>query len=338
LEYSLKSSYSAKYKELEHKVFQLFSSHLRGKKILIAVSGGLDSVLLLHVLASLQKRIDFHIIVAHVFHGAEKNGYRERAHSFVQNLAADLPYVSNVTVSNVTINRSKTSEDSSDELGFMFPKDDEQSLRQFRQSVLKKLKELTEADLIALGHHRDDLLETRLIRLVRGVGREGMTAMASKSNLVIRPFLSVWREDLFNIAKENGISFLEDPSNLNTRYLRNWIRTKWLEDLEIYRPGAKKSLGRSLEILSKESKSDIKRFREHFDESGVHRTAILALTNVEQRQVLASYLKQINVKNYSASHIDEVLKRLRSNKKNFEFRVASRVWNVSATRVRVGDS
>jgi len=325
--------YSLSYQKLEQQVFQLFSSELRNKKLLVAVSGGLDSVLLFHLLKTLRRKTNFQMIVAHVYHGPERGSYRREAFDFVRQLAGeDVAFVSNVK------DPGGSSSEQWDIFGEAFPKNDEESLRVYRSTVLRKLSQLTEADLIVLGHHRDDLLETRLIRLIRGVGPEGLKSMSMKTLKIFRPLLMVWREDLKRLADAQKLRYLEDPSNINLKYLRNWIRHKWLSDLESYRPGATRSLARSLELLSRESRVYLRQLKTFIQPDGVDRSAILALTNVEQRQIIASYLKSRNVKNYSASHVDEVLKRLKSSKNIFEFKVAGRVWNVTATRVRVEDS
>ncbi len=320
---------SLTFKELQQKVFQLLGPHLRGRRILVAVSGGLDSIVLLEVLKSLLQRLNFQIVVAHVFHGAkESRDFRVRAFNFVKE-CSEFTFVANVKDPQLDLE--------TDDLGHSFPGSDEQSLREFRQKVLKDLARITESDWIAIGHHRDDLLETRLIRLIRGTGREGLKSMSVRGRKVIRPLLPFWRESLRQVAMTEKITFVNDPSNVDPKYLRNWIREQWLPPLEHYRPGAKQSLARSLDQLVRQSRQDLARLESLLTNDGVDRSALLILSHVEQRQVLATYLKRHNVKNYSASHVDEVLKRLKSNKKSFDFRVAGRVWQIGPSRVCIQD-
>lgn len=320
---------SLTYRELENKVFQLLHSHLKNKHVLIAVSGGLDSVVLTNLLLKLQPKLNLRLTLAHVFHGPDRNTYRSRAYNLVKDLSRknNLSFVSNVLDHASTFQK--------DDLGFEFPLSDEQSLREFRGDVIRNLATLTGAELIATGHHRDDLLETRLIRLIRGVGREGLRAMTLKSPKIVRPLLPFWRTDLQAIAKQMSWDFLEDPSNQDVKYFRNWIRQIWLPSLEKYRPGGTRRMAQSLDNLVRHSKLELDRLRSLIFTDGVDRLGVAGLPNVDQRQVLASYLKLKNVKNYSVSHVDEVLKRLNSNRTEFEFRVAGQVWKVSRSRVRV---
>lgn len=324
------------YSKLEVKTLQFLSAY-RGKRLLVAVSGGRDSVLLFHLLKKLSKKLELEITVAHVFHGGDSQ-YRKLAFEFVRELAgsAGLEFVANVGSVAGSKLPPPLGAPPRDAFGNEFPRDDEQSLREFRSNALLAMARSMETDKIVLGHHRDDLLETRLIRLIRGTGAEGIRAMSMKSARVLRPLLPFWREEI--VAASKGLKFLEDPSNLDSRYLRNWLRTNWLVQLEGYRPGAQKTLARSLENLSISAKKELQHLKAFIDESGVDRSAILALSNVEQRQIVASYLRGRNVKNYSASHVDEVLKRLKTSQKCFDFKVAGRVWSVTSGRVRLLDA
>ncbi len=304
-----------------------FLTPLKGKRLLVAVSGGRDSVLLFHLLKNLAPKLELKLSVGHVYHGHSE--FRREAFEFVRELAGE-SFVSNVESAPGGL-VSSSAPPAQDAFGNEFPREDEQSLRVFRRSALLAMCRLTKSDFIVLGHHRDDLMETRLIRLIRGTGPEGIKSMSRKSRLVLRPLLPFWRDQIE--AASLDLNYVEDPSNLSSRHLRNWIRNEWLVQLEAYRPGGKKSLGRSLENLTISSRKNLDELKLLLDSTGVDRFGILALSNVEQRQILASYLRERNVKNYSASHVDEVLKRLKTSQKSFQFKVAGRVWNVSSTRV-----
>jgi tRNA(Ile)-lysidine synthase len=311
--------------KLEIKTLQ-FLTPFRGKRLLLAVSGGRDSVLLFHLLRKLAPKLKLDLVVGHVYHGHSE--YRGEAFEFVRKLAGDFRFVSNVSNPNAQAAR--------DDLQQIFPTSDEQSLREFRRDTLLAMARSTESHRVVLGHHRDDLFETRMIRLIRGTGLEGIKSMSMKSAKVLRPLLPFWREEI--IQASASLKFLEDPTNVDSRYLRNWLRNNWLVQLEAYRPGAQKSLARSLENLSLSARHELSQLKIFIDSKGVDRSAILALSNVEQRQILASYLRERNVKNYSASQVDEVLKRLKTSQKSFDFKVAGRVWSVTSDRVRLHEA
>ncbi len=304
----------------------------KSKIFLLAVSGGLDSAVLMKLFIQMQNKFGFKVVVAHIFHGPSQDKammkYRKTAYKVVRDTcnSSGIAFVSNsVELSSPT----------TDDLGQIWPNSSEESLRSFRIEGLRKLKALTGADYVVFAHHRDDLLETRLMRLIRGVGQGGLKAMRRKSKVTLRPFLNFWREDLESIARVNKIKYAKDPSNLDQGYFRNWIRVQWLPQLERFQPGAKKSLVRSLENLSVQPSATAGNVKILISDKGVDRAGLLALEYVEQRQILATYFRQTLVASYSSSHIDEVLKRLRTPQKNFEFKVAGRVWIVTENHLSI---
>jgi len=155
---------------------------------------------------------------------------------------------------------------------------------------------------------------------------------------IFRPILSWSREEIENYAEKYEVDFVKDPSNKDQKYLRNWIRNKWLKDLEEYRPGAKSSLTRSLENISQfldAQKNSLNGcdISDTIDKNGILRHKLISLNKLDQRRVFASYLNKMNVKNYSHSQIDEILKRLDSSKKELTFHVMGCDWSVDTEHI-----
>jgi tRNA(Ile)-lysidine synthase len=199
------------------------------------------------------------------------------------------------------------------------------------------------ADAIVTAHHSNDLLETRLIRLVRGIGPQGIRAISELSGKWFRPWLKVSKEQIVDYANTESVEFLSDPSNGEDRYLRNFMRNTWLPLLEKKRPGSTKSLSRSLEILSEMSAAkDVSEGDSQYNilvsESGIDRMAFTALSREDQRKVLARFFKLNNLLNYTEGHISEVIKRLDSDKKQFQFRTARCNWVVNASHICLGSA
>ena len=126
----------------------------------------------------------------------------------------------------------------------------EAALRDFRHSRLDSLRREKRAQWTALAHHSEDLLETRLIRLIRGCGETGLAAMKPLDPPLLRPFLSVMREEIKDYALSYKLSWAEDPGNQDKRFLRNWLRNQWLPDLEKKRPGGVRRLAASLSHIA----------------------------------------------------------------------------------------
>lgn len=174
----------------------------------VAVSGGVDSMALLDILA---RRPDLKLTVAHFDHGMRKDSHKDRR--LVQKTAAtyNLPFV---------YDEGKLGEDAS-----------EDTARKARYEFLHRVKQATGAHGIITAHHQDDLLETAIINLIRGTHRRGITAMQSVDG-IIRPALHLPKSELLAHARRRGLKWHEDPTNFNTRYLRNFVRYRILPSFD----------------------------------------------------------------------------------------------------------
>jgi tRNA(Ile)-lysidine synthase len=212
--------------------------------IIVAVSGGADSVCLLHLLAHHQSKPKLH--VAHLNHqirGKEADGDAQ----FVQDLARslDLP----VTVE--TVNVPKLAEEKKLSL--------EDAARQTRYDFLINLAVKIKANKIATAHTADDQAETVLMRLMRGSGTTGLLGIPAQSQapspqplMIIRPLLNVWRKEVEEYCQQNHLDFRTDSTNKDTAILRNKIRLELIPYLKEYNPNIKETLLRMSEILLEE--------------------------------------------------------------------------------------
>lgn len=173
-------------------------------KYVVAVSGGVDSVVLLHALRS-QSGVG--LVVAHFDHGIRPDSAADR--SFVQKMAKDhaLPFFY--------------------EEGRLGPGASEAAARAARYDFLGRVRNETAARAVVTAHHRDDVLETAIINLLRGSGRKGLTALAARPGLE-RPLLDVPKSDVMDHARTHGLEWREDSTNRDTDYLRNYVRHRLL--------------------------------------------------------------------------------------------------------------
>lgn len=296
----------------------------------MACSGGCDSVSLVSVLSQLQKRISFGLAVAHVHHGgspdADVSQFRVQAQTAAYDLAQalELPFFLSPESKVESVLRS------------------EEELREHRLEALEQIRRQQGFDWIAFAHHADDLFETRLIRLIRGTGAQGLTSMTSRQGNAIRPFLSESRDSIRSYAEIKRLAWVEDPSNLTADALRNWLRQMWLPALEVKRPGASASFQRSLErIVEAVEAVSLGEAEGHEDlrrgllpqGRGIDRHVYKTLGIPERRQVLATYLRRLNVKAFGFSHIEEIRKRIEISRKVLSFELLKLHWDVNAQQI-----
>jgi tRNA(Ile)-lysidine synthase len=312
-----------KRQDFDHRLWKILKAqHLEKKKILVALSGGVDSVALLVSL----KKLNLKVGAAYVHHGKAKSEaqqkYRDQAEIFCQNLCQKL----DVEFFSLKIKKKSSSE---------------AALRDQRYGALHAYLIEKDFDVLALAHHRDDLLETRLLRLIRGTGAQGLAAMQVFESPLFRPLLGFFKLDLETYLKSEKLRFLKDPSNASIDPLRNWLRDKWLKPLAKKQKGSLVSLARSLETLASEvssvEKPDLLLRNEAFSSQDLSRAFYLSLNPTEQSRLLAQYLLSRGKKDFSQSHLQEIRKRLDKSQKELIFRVASCDWHINAEQIKVGN-
>ncbi|MDQ3420424.1 MAG: tRNA lysidine(34) synthetase TilS [Acidobacteriota bacterium] len=191
-----------------------------GGRVAVALSGGPDSVALLHLLRALETRGE--LVVAgtahfnHQLRGAASDGDQ----AFCRKLALDLGVPLEVGSGDVraTARIEKRSV--------------EDAARRMRYAFLSRAARTLKADAIAVGHSRDDQAETFLLRLLRGSGTRGLGSIRPKAGIVIRPLLEINRAELRQFAAAEGLTFREDATNTDVAIPRNRIRHELLPYLE----------------------------------------------------------------------------------------------------------
>ena len=173
-------------------------------KYVIAVSGGVDSASLLHVLRASPK---LELAVAHFDHGIRLDAGADR--QFVEALAKTykLPFYYAE--------------------GKLGPGASEATARQARYAFLRKIQDETGARAVVTAHHQDDVLETAIINMLRGTGRKGLSSLTSRQG-IDRPLLGVTKNEILAYARENDLRWREDSTNADTAYLRNYVRQRIL--------------------------------------------------------------------------------------------------------------
>src|SRR5579872_5791090 len=185
--------------------------------IVVGLSGGPDSLFLLHFLVTLAKEIPLKLIVAHLNHEWRTEAAQE------EQLCRDIAHQLNLTY--VSTKMSELS------LLFKLNGSKEEYARKARRYFFESIAHQYNAHSIALAHHLQDQEETFFIRLIRGSSLAGLTAMKPRNGLYIRPLLETNKQDILNWLHEHTITYAVDTSNESQDYLRNRIRSTVLPAL-----------------------------------------------------------------------------------------------------------
>ena len=201
----------------------------KGESIIVAVSGGADSVCLLKILYALREYLNIGLTVAHFNHGLRPKE-DEKETEFVAKLAKKL----NLALICDTSNNITKAHGSSIE----------EKAREMRYQFFQKAINENHAQKLALGHTMNDQAETVLMHFLRGTGLTGLSGIPPiRQNCFIRPLIDITRDEIHTYLKQNDESFIIDSSNLETRYLRNKIRLELLPLLLDYQPKLVEHLG-----------------------------------------------------------------------------------------------
>jgi tRNA(Ile)-lysidine synthase len=284
-------------------------------QLLVAVSGGPDSVCLLNILVNLREKLNIKLHIAHLNHqlrGAESEADAE----YVSRLARQLGIPATIEARDVKTYRARK------RISL------EEAAREVRYSFLADVAESVRADCVAVGHTTDDHIETILMHLIRGTGTRGLRGLqpatgwqsGEKNLMVIRPLLGVSRQETSDYCRDHRLEPRIDTTNLSLSPLRNKIRHQLLPLLRGYNPRITDALirtgriaGDDLALLDEKSAplwgSIIQRQEEMvvLDKAG-----FLKLPSALQRHLLREVIEDLlgTLKDIEARHIEEIITAL----------------------------
>lgn len=222
---------------IEDKVRRSVSRMIRpGDRVLVAVSGGVDSVSLLHLLHDLREEFRFELSLAHLNHMARGKASLEDAR-FVERLGKELGLTVHVAKINVGEER-KNLKTSFQEAG-----------RILRYRFLECTLKSVGGNKLALGHTADDQAETVLMNLLRGTGLKGLAGMSPVRGSIIRPLLECSRAEVEGYLKSRKLEFRSDATNAEKYYLRNRVRHDLIPFLETFNRNMKSNLAETSRII-----------------------------------------------------------------------------------------
>lgn len=191
--------------------------NLNGKKIAVGYSAGADSTVLLHIMAQKAKHFNFKLEAIFFSHsGSPINEGEDKNLSLAKLLCEKM----SVKLIDVNIEMNKSAKKSWEQLG-----------REGRLAFYKK----ENYDFIFLGHHQDDQNETTMMQLLRGGGR-GVSGMKEMDGKFCRPMLKIPKSEMYTYLKDRNIPWIEDPTNVNVDFTRNWWRNEGLPKISEHYP------------------------------------------------------------------------------------------------------
>ena len=265
-----------------------------GMKILCAVSGGADSMCLLHVLDSEKDTLGITLAAAHYEHGI-RGEESERDAVFVEQFCLERG------IEFVCEHGDVPSFAAERHLGL------EEAARELRYAFLDRSADSLDCDVIATAHNMDDNSETVLFNLARGAGLKGLCGIPPRNGRLIRPMLAVSRQEVEAFLKERGIAWVNDSSNASDCYTRNRLRHCVLPELRMVNSSCTEAILRTSELLRRdeEALNDMaERFiREHTNGSLVSAKALL-----EQPYAIATRIVRLLCpQQLDAGHVESIL-------------------------------
>ena len=282
---------------LLHALTALSEDTVRPNRYIVAFSGGLDSAVLLHALATTSEQHRVPLLAIHVDHGLQKESelWAEQCRAAVATL--DVEFQS----TRVKVEHAAG-------------KGQEAAARDARYAALASF--MSPGDWILSAHHQDDQAETLLLNLLRGSGPAGIAGIAAirpfENGFLARPLLSFSQKSLRNYASSHELSWIEDPSNTDRSFDRNFLRHEILPKLESRWPELAKRLYRSSRIagdtaslLDDLAVIDAQALGDRLDRIRVD--ALKSLPGERQRNVLRYALRQLGLPTPSAAQLQRLL-------------------------------
>lgn len=284
--------------------------------LLLALSGGLDSIVLLHLLAEVRASFQFELHAMHVHHGLSANADAWAEFCSAQCQQLDIP------LQIVHVNVAQNPDYKNSEQGI------EAEARQLRYNALFTYEvEGRVPDFVITAHHQDDQAETLLLQLFRGAGVKGLSSMAAVdiTRRLLRPLLNVSRQSLHEYAVQHDIKWCDDESNDNTQYDRNFVRHEVMPVLESRFKSVKTVLARTashmaeaselLEVLAVQDAENM------LMGNSLCLQALGRLSMARAKNVLRWWLAKNGLAMPAAEHLNEMLDQLLNAKKDADLNV-----------------
>ncbi|GAB4294700.1 MAG: tRNA lysidine(34) synthetase TilS [Myxococcota bacterium] len=291
-----------------------------GEKVLAAVSGGADSIVMAHILNELAGEMNLRLEIASVNHRQRLSAGKEI--ELVAEFAKKLNLPFHPLEIALKKNREQLSED---------------ELREARYELLFTLAEKIAAQKLATAHHKNDLAESLVMRLIRGSGPAGLSGIPYRRGEIIRPVLDLTRAEIEEYAQESGLQFVTDETNLSDKYFRSRVRNAIMPEIYRENPSFAEVAARLSLIYSEDEKYFEKIVMEAIEnyarrpevrwlgEIAFPRAGLLQYPNAIKRRILRALLENEGLPpDFKA--VDIALKAIESGKSETLISLGSERW------------
>ncbi len=255
----------------------------------VAVSGGVDSMVLLDLL---QKQSDLRLVVAHFDHGIRPDSSIDK--DLVRNVAKqyNLPFV---------YHEAKLGPGTSEDIA-----------RKARYEFLHSVREASGARAVVTAHHHDDALETAVINMLRGTGRKGLSALKSRQT-VHRPLLDMQKQALRDYAKDQGLVWREDITNQDTKYLRNYVRHNVLSQFSEEDRSKLREIITRTAAVNEELDTQLMNYMHVQSKHGrLDRSTFLRLPHTVAKEVMAAWLRKQGIADFDQRSLERLVVRAKT--------------------------
>lgn len=292
------------------------------RSFLLAVSGGADSIAVFHLMMQFKNMFGYDLRVAHVHHGYggidAQNQFRDRSLSLVKKLCEQhqIPLLSNE-------NKIQSSSHLKSEADY----------KKYRYTWFNAWR--AENEILVLGHHAEDLLETQLMDLLRGSHFEHWKKFKAFYEGVFRPLFYANKKSIIQHLKEKKLKYEQDPSNAQTQMTRNWLRAELLPALEEKFPGAVSSLSQNLWRLYKyEAKISDASLQQAVSKHEVSLSKWLLFSYSQKEKFVLECHLGLSKTSLTLGQIKEVIRHLDQRHKSIKFQTGPIFWIKNAEKIK----
>jgi len=279
---------------------------------IVAVSGGVDSVVLLHKLTSHTQNAAPQLpstnpqppkyIVAHFDHGIREDSGSDA--EFVKSLADNFGLIYELGKGNLGKGTS------------------EATARDARYKFLRGVMKKHGADKIITAHHQDDVIESMVINMIRGTGARGLNPMSGSPD-ILRPLIHKTKQDLTDYAEEHGLVWHEDSTNLDEKYLRNYVRLRLMPNLE---PAREKMLAIQKLVDGTYHDVDMRITSLLPKQNVLSRSWFVCLPYAVQKEIIRAWLIRCGVEGLDKSTIERVVTGCKTLPINKQIDISGKLW------------
>lgn len=255
----------------------------------VAVSGGVDSMALLHLLTTNYQlqTTNYKLIVAHFEHGVRADSDLDRQLVQAEANTYGLPFVY--------------------DRGHLGPKVSEAAARKARYGFLHRVRKDNRAQAVVTAHHQDDVLETAIINMLRGTGWRGLSSLRSHA-IIKRPLLDVPKSDLLEYAQKHNLAWREDSTNQDMRYLRNYVRGKILPKFSSAQRKILLDHIRHSNELRDDLEAELAKYIDLWSGDGkLDRQWLILLPHAVAKEIMAAWLRNNHAHNLSAKMLERLV-------------------------------